>query len=107
LKVKIGEVANSKEELNLLLQEFPPEAEVDGEVISNGRTIFNALYSIKVKELVTFICDHKDGSVNAYGPATLVLLEGLSGKDDYKTGFIEISLYISQMTCKVIKALRT
>ena len=106
LKMRVRELAQSDDELERILSDFPAEADVDGDTNINGLAAWNAIYFTYVEEIVLEISNRSKGPLGPYGYAAIKVLEALLGKGQGKDDFMDVSLLITEMTGKVIKSFR-
>jgi hypothetical protein len=93
LSMLVGELANSKEELNEILADFPKELQISESTRVNGLAGFEALYFTKVEKMMKDILSHKDGPFGTPGYASIAVVTGIFGssKPEY---FMSISMRI-------------
>jgi len=106
LKMRVKELAQSDDELERILSNFPAEADVDGDTNINGLAAWNAIYFTYVEEVVLEISNKSKGPLGPYGYAAIKVLEALRGKGQGKDDFMDVSFLITEMTGKVIKSFR-
>lgn len=107
LKMKVGDLANSDEELSKILEDFPQEANVDEVTTINGLAAWNAIYFGFAEEVIVEISTRgQGGPMGAHGYAAIKLLEALRGKGQGRENFMEVTMLLQEMTGKVIKAFR-
>lgn len=106
LKMRVKELAQSNDELERILSDFPDEADVDGDTTINGLAAWNAIYFTYVEEIVLEISNRSNGPLGPYGYAAIKVLEALRGKGQSEDGFMDVSFLITEMTGKVIKSFR-
>lgn len=106
LKVIVGELANSEDELETILADFPPEAEVDEDTEINGSAAWDAVYLGFAQDVILDIVENGKGPFGPHGYAAIKLLEALRGKGESESNFMEVSASLSKMTGEVIKAFR-
>lgn len=106
LKMRVKELAQSNDELERILSDFPDEADVDGDTTINGLAAWNAIYFTYVEEIILEISNRSNGPLGPYGYAAIKVLEALRGKGQSEDGFMDVSFLITEMTGKVIKSFR-
>ena len=107
LKMKVGDLANSDDELAKILEDFPPEANVDEVTTINGLAAWNAIYLGFAGEVIVEIANRgQGGPMGAHGYAAVKLLEALRGEGQGRENFMEVTILLQEMTGKVIKAFR-
>lgn len=106
LKMRVKELAQSDDELEKILSDFPAEADVDGDTTINGLAAWNAIYFTYVEEIVLEISNRSNGPLGSYGYAAIKVLEALRGNGQGKDDFMDVSFLITEMTGKVIKSFR-
>ena len=106
LKMRVKELAQSDDELERILSEFPAEADVDGDTNINGLAAWNAIYFTYVEEVVLEISNKSKGPLGPYGYAAIKFLEALRGNGQGKDDVMDVSFLITEMTGKVIKSFR-
>ena len=106
LKMRVRELAQSDDELERILSDFPAEADVDGDTNINGLAAWNSIYFTYVEEIVLEISNRSKGPLGPYGYAAIKVLEALRGKGQGKDDFMDVSFLITEMTGKVIKSFR-
>ena len=106
LKMRVKELAQSDDELEQILSDFPAEADVDGDTNVNGLAAWNAIYFNYVEEIVLEISNRSNGPLGPYGFAAIKVLEALRGKGNSEDNFMDVSFLITEMTGKVIKSFR-
>src|SRR6266404_1503549 len=79
LSMLVGELANSKEELDEILTDFPKELRMSESTRVNGLAGFEALYFTKVEKTMNDILSHKDGPFGTPGYASIVVTNGIFG----------------------------
>jgi len=107
LSMKVGELANDKEDLKLILSGFP--VQFDENVRVNGLGAFEALYLSKVEKLMNDILTHNGGPMGCTGYATIVVTDGIFGagtdaRDKASDNFMELSMQISTFIKNLIDA---
>jgi hypothetical protein len=106
LKMRVKDLAQSDDELERILSDFPPEADVDGDTNINGLAAWNAIYFTYVEEIVLEISNRSKGPLGPYGYAAIKVLEALRGKGQGKDDFMDVSFLITEMTGNIIKSFR-
>jgi hypothetical protein len=106
LKMQVKELALNDVELERILNDFPSEAEVDGDTNINGLAAWNAIYFTYVEEIVLEISNRSKGPLGPYGYSAIKVLEALRGEGEGKDDFMDVSFLITEMTGKLIKSFR-
>lgn len=106
LKMKVKDLATSNEELEKILEDFPTEADVDGNTTINGLAGWNALYFSYVQDIVVEISKRGNGPMGPHGYAAIKFLEALRGKGQSENDFMEVTMLLTEMTGEVIQAFR-
>ena len=91
LSMRVGELANSKEDLEEILTDFPKEHRLNELTTLNGLGAFEALYFTKVEKLMNDILNHRGGPLGAVGYASIIVADGIFGKGKSKGHFVEVS----------------
>jgi hypothetical protein len=104
LTMRISELALDETELQIILNEFPAEANLTSNVTINGLAAFEAIYFAYVGDLVPAIGKQVREQVFLF--ATLKLLEAIVGEEQAKVKLLPTSVVVTKMTGEVIKAFR-
>lgn len=105
LRFRIEDIANDKDELEVLLSDFPSEAEVDGRTTVNGLAGFEALYFSKGQELMRKVMSKPDEDLGLIGSGALVVGDGVFGvgrsADEFMTILSIMSTYYADIASSV------
>jgi hypothetical protein len=104
LTMRISELALNDTELQIILNEFPAEANLTSNVTINGLAAFEAIYFAYLGDLVPEIGKQVREQVFLF--ATLKLLEATIGGEQAQIKLLPTSLVVTKMTGEVIKAFR-
>jgi hypothetical protein len=106
LQMKVKDLANSEEELDRILSDFPEEANVDSDTLINGLAAWNAVYFNYAEEIIISIANAGRGPMGIHGSASIKVLEALRGRGKSEKDFMEVTFLLTEMTGEVIKAFR-
>ena len=81
LSMSVGELANSTDELEAILSDFPQQLGISKSTTINGLGGFEALYFTKLEKMTKDILNHKDGPFGTPGYASIVVTNGILGED--------------------------
>lgn len=93
-RMRVGELANDRDEMEEILADFPPELEVNGSTTVNGLAAFDALYQTKVERVVNDILSHGGGPFGTPGYAAIVVADGIFGAGRSKEHFVDVSTHL-------------
>lgn len=100
LSMKVSDLANDKEDLQLILSGF--EIQLDTDTRVNGLGAFEALYLSKVERLINDILAHNGGDFGCAGYAAYVVANGIFGADKAHDNFIQVGNEIQLFRSKLV-----
>lgn len=105
LKMRVGELSNSDEQLKRILSDFPKDLQITEATTVNGLAAFEALYFSMGEELMNDILSHNQGPMGVPGYAAIVVANGIFGEGKAKENFMEVSMELLSFTKELIEAI--
>jgi hypothetical protein len=105
LRMRVGELANNAEQLEMIMSYFPSEIEITESTTVNGLAAFEAMYFSMGQELMTDIISHNKGPFGAPGYAAIVMADGIFGEGKAKEKFREVSIELMNFMKELSEAI--
>lgn len=106
LTFKIRDAAADDNELQIILSNFPAVAEATADLRTNGTALFPILFNSLGPSAVEEIMEKTGGPMGATGYAAIVIGDLVVGRENAKSGFMEVSMQLMRTTQEIIETLK-
>lgn len=106
LSMRLEELSNNTEQLDMILSDFPKESQVTGSTNVNGLAAFKSLFSSMIETLMIDFSRYKNSPTGPAGYAPFVVGDGIFGEGRSQEHFMELTMQLANFMTELSEVTR-